>query len=148
MITDKTEFDAIVVGTGPAGGTVARDLSRKGQKVLILEWGSNEPATGSLLKFLKDCFHVGKSLYLTRELAGILRGVCNGGSSMYYCGTAFEPPYEMMNAHGIDLAEHAESLKEEVPFGTLSDELMASGGKLFLESAQELGYPAKKNPKS
>ena len=147
MITDKTEFDAIVVGTGPGGGTLARDLTRKGQNVLILEWGFNGPATGSLLKFVRDCFLVGKSLYLTRDLAGIVRGVCNGGSSLYYCGTAFEPPYDMMNSHGIDLSEEATALKKEVPFGTLSDELMAPGGKLFLESALALGYPAKKNPK-
>jgi choline dehydrogenase-like flavoprotein len=146
-MTPTKEFDAIVVGTGPAGGTIAKDLSREGQKVLILEWGSDGPATGSLPKFVSDCFLLGKSLYLTRDLACIARGVCKGGSSLYYCGTAFEPPYDMMNAHGIDLLKDAASLKEEVPFGTLSDELMAPGGKLFLQSALELGYPAKKNPK-
>ena len=32
MQTPKSEFDAIVVGTGPGGSTVAKDLSKKRQK--------------------------------------------------------------------------------------------------------------------
>ena len=31
------EFDAVVVGSGPGGASVARELSRRGQEVLILE---------------------------------------------------------------------------------------------------------------
>ncbi len=44
---DVTEsFDAIVVGSGPGGATVARELSRRGWKVLILERGGKAPVTG------------------------------------------------------------------------------------------------------
>ena len=33
----KTEFDVVVVGAGPAGSTTARELSRRGIRVLLLE---------------------------------------------------------------------------------------------------------------
>ena len=33
-------FDAIVVGSGPGGASVARDLARMNQSVLILERGT------------------------------------------------------------------------------------------------------------
>jgi len=35
----KEKFDAIVVGTGPGGAAVARDLTVKGKEALMLEWG-------------------------------------------------------------------------------------------------------------
>ena len=39
-------FDAIVVGSGPGGAAVARELSRRGWKVLILERGGKAPVSG------------------------------------------------------------------------------------------------------
>ncbi len=44
----KCHYDVIVIGSGPGGATVAKDLTDKGKKVLILEWGSNTPVKGSL----------------------------------------------------------------------------------------------------
>ena len=39
MTTAPTEFDAIVVGSGIAGGWAAKELSERGLKVLMLERG-------------------------------------------------------------------------------------------------------------
>ena len=39
--------DYIIVGSGPGGATVAKELSQKKRKVLILEWGDMDPLTGS-----------------------------------------------------------------------------------------------------
>ena len=35
----KTEYDVIVVGTGTGGSTVAREMTHRGKKVLMLESG-------------------------------------------------------------------------------------------------------------
>ena len=34
--------DVIVVGSGPGGATVSRELTKAGKKVLLLEWGADE----------------------------------------------------------------------------------------------------------
>jgi choline dehydrogenase-like flavoprotein len=40
-------YDFIIIGSGPGGATVAKELSQKKKKVCILEWGDNDPLTGS-----------------------------------------------------------------------------------------------------
>lgn len=37
-------FDVVVIGTGAGGATVARELSKKGMNVLILEKGKRQKA--------------------------------------------------------------------------------------------------------
>lgn len=43
---NNKEFDAIVVGSGPGGATVARELSKRKKKALILERGGDAPPRG------------------------------------------------------------------------------------------------------
>ena len=65
MKTPKTDFDAIVVGSGPGGATVARDLTLSGKKVLILEWGDNNPVKGTIQQTIPRAFVPGKGLMIT-----------------------------------------------------------------------------------
>lgn len=39
----KKDIDFIIVGSGPGGATVAKELSQRKKKVCILEWGDNDP---------------------------------------------------------------------------------------------------------
>ena len=46
MVDNQTlekHYDVIVVGTGPAGGTIAHQMSESGLKVLMLEKGAYHP---------------------------------------------------------------------------------------------------------
>jgi choline dehydrogenase-like flavoprotein len=45
---NSAKYDAIVIGSGPGGATVAIELSRYGMKILILEWGSGAPIKGNI----------------------------------------------------------------------------------------------------
>jgi choline dehydrogenase-like flavoprotein len=144
MMLSKKEFDAIVVGSGPGGATVARELSRKGKSVLILEWGDNDPVKGNLWQFIPRAMTPGKSLLITGQGLGVTRGITTGGSSLFYCATAFDPPLEMLNSYGVDIADEVSEIRKEVPMEPLSDELMSPAGQTFFQSAIELGYDCKK----
>ena len=144
MNQSKTEFDAIVVGTGPGGATVARDLALAEKKVLILERGDFEPLKGSAVQFTKNVLNPGKGLIITNEFTAMIRGLSTGGSTVVYCGTAFDPPFDKLNRHGVDLSTEIEEVKSEVPIAPLPDELMPPAGKPFAESALDLGYDVKK----
>ena len=137
----QKKYDAIVVGSGPGGATVAKELSQQDKKVLILEWGSNAPIKGTFLQALRMLAIPGKSLLFTnRKFHALLRGITTGGSSVFYCATAFTPPFEMLASHGIDIKEEVEELKKEIPMEPVSEKLMGPMANRMLNSAQDLGY--------
>lgn len=140
----RNEFDAIVVGSGPGGATVARELSLNGKKVLILEWGDNDPVKGNFSQTVSRAFIPGKSMLVTGQALGMVRGITTGGSSLLYCATAFDPPLAMLKSYGIDITTEIDEVRKDVPNATLSDELMSPAGKRFMASALDLGYDCKK----
>jgi choline dehydrogenase-like flavoprotein len=140
MEPTNKKFDVIVVGSGPGGATVAREMSRKGSSVLILEWGDNDPVQGTVTQMVPRALVPGKSMLLTGQALGMVRGITTGGSSMYYCATAFDPPIEMLKTYGVDITGEVNQVREEVPNTPLSDELMSPAGSCFEQSALDLGY--------
>ncbi len=137
----QKEYDAIVVGSGPGGATVAKELSQNDKKVLILEWGNNAPIKGSLLQCMSMLSVPGKSLLIAnKKMLLLIRGITTGGSSVFFCGTAFDPPFEMLEKYGIDISDEIGELKEELPIRPLSDELVGPMAKRMMDSAQDLGY--------
>jgi len=137
----QKEYDVIIVGSGPGGATVAKELSQHNKKVLILEWGSNAPIKGTLLQAARMIGIPGRSLLVTnKKMHLLLRGITTGVSSVFYCGTAFDPPFEMLESHGIDIRNEIEELKNEIPIKPLSDALMGPMAKQMMTSAQDLGY--------
>jgi choline dehydrogenase-like flavoprotein len=144
MKTQKKEFDVIVVGTGPGGSSVARELAQAGKSVLIIERGDFDPLNGSATQFAKNCFIPGKGLIVTNGFTGMLRGITTGGSSLYFCATAFDPPIEMFKNYGVDLSREKEEIKNDIPIYPIEDELMPPAARPFAESALDLGYDVKK----
>jgi len=140
-------FDAIVIGSGPGGATVARELSRLGIRTLILERGTGAPIKGTMLQSVAMTLVPGRSLLFTQELLALVRAITVGGSSILAYATAFEPPYEMFESHGIDLSQEVEHIKSELPIGRLADHLVGPAARRIMASAQELGYTWTKLPK-
>ena len=77
MISQKTNYDAIVVGGGPAGSTTGALLAEKGHDVLIVEKE----------KFPR--YHVGESLmpfcYFPLERLGLIDKLMDSGNPRKYC---------------------------------------------------------------
>ncbi|MBU1170976.1 MAG: GMC family oxidoreductase N-terminal domain-containing protein [Proteobacteria bacterium] len=146
MGTDSSKkYDVIIVGSGPGGASVARELSRTGKKILMLEMGDNAPIKGSLFQMAMNAGIPGQSLLFTdKSLLAMVRGVCTGGSSVFYCATAFDPPYGMLDSYGIDVREEVKELKQEIPMEPTRDHLMGVGATRIMESALNLGYDWKK----
>ncbi|MBF0102141.1 MAG: GMC family oxidoreductase [Desulfobacterales bacterium] len=143
----KQRFDAIVVGSGPGGATVAKELTHKKLKVLILEEGSNAPITGSPIQTIQIAGIPGKNVLFTPELLSMVRATVTGGSSIIYYGTAFDPPVQMFAQYGIDIHNEVEEIRTELPIAPLRDDLIGPMAKRIMESAKSLGYAWDKLPK-
>ena len=91
---NNQEFDAIIVGSGPGGAAVARELSKRKKRVLILERGGDAPpkegflAIGSILNNVP----VGDAL-------ATARAITTGGTTAVYFAVADPPPLEIGRAH-------------------------------------------------
>ncbi|HNW30368.1 MAG TPA: GMC family oxidoreductase [Spirochaetota bacterium] len=140
----KEKFDVIVVGSGAGGASVAKDLAAKGKKVLILEGSGGNRIKGSFLWALPYMMLPFKSLLLTPELLGMVRGLTTGGSSVFYYGTAFPVAHDAFKKYGIDLTESEKEARKELPIGPLKDEMVTPMARRMMESARALGYDWKK----
>ncbi len=140
MDFQQQSYDAIVVGSGPGGATVAKELSEQGKKVLILEWGANPKLRGGFFQFALHQLIPFKSFLLTNKFLSIMRGIITGGSTAFYYATSFPVPVEMLKSHGIDISEELEEVHKELPIGPLKDEMITPMANKIMESAQSLGY--------
>ena len=110
---DIENKDYIIVGSGPGGATVAKELSQRKKKVAILEWGDNDPLTGSFWRGAKSLLWPGKSLLFTQQMLGLVRGIAVGGSTVFYYATCFPSPLDMLKSHDLDIT--AEAISISVP---------------------------------
>jgi choline dehydrogenase-like flavoprotein len=132
--------DYIIVGSGPGGATVAKELSQRKKKVLILEWGDNDPLTGSFWWGAKSLLWPGRSLLFTQQMLGLVRGIAVGGSTVFYYATCVPAPLDMLKSNGLDISSEIQEVRTELPIDPLKDEMMGPMASRIMESALDLGY--------
>ncbi|AZP11899.1 GMC family oxidoreductase N-terminal domain-containing protein [Undibacterium parvum] len=138
--THKNLFDVIVIGSGPGGATVAREMARQGQRVLILERGSNAPLTGKLSQMAAIAAIPGRGAYFNRDASLLVQGVTAGGSSAINFATAMAPPLPLFDAYGVDLRAALSALQSELPLAPLPDNLLGPAAQQLLQAARSLGH--------
>jgi choline dehydrogenase-like flavoprotein len=140
MDSRTQDKDVIVVGSGPGGATVAKELSLRNKKVLILEWGDNNPLNESFLQGARTLLVPGRSMLLTPQMLVLVRGITTGGSTVHYYATSFPVPFDMLKSYGIDIRDEVKELREELPVAALKDEMVGPMSKRLMDSAQSIGY--------
>jgi choline dehydrogenase-like flavoprotein len=136
----RDEYDVIVVGSGPGGATVARELAKCGRRVLILERGSGAPLKETILSTasIVNVLPVGPGLATARAFT-------TGGTTSIYFAVADSPPLAVYKSLGVDLDEALAEVKGDVPLSELPDQLVGARALRLRESAAELGYDWRKN---
>ncbi len=135
------DYDVIVVGSGAGGATVAHELSRRGQKVLILERGSNRPLSDSL----PGIAAVGRELPVGEDLKS-MTALTVGGSTSVYFGVCKLPNAETFAKLRIDCSDELAEVRRELPIAELPDEFLQPQSLLVRDAARELGYSFRRHP--
>lgn len=134
------EFDVIVIGSGTCGATIARDLSRRGKKVLVLERGGNTPLKESLISVGSIANEVSVGNKVTAA-----RAVTNGGSSGLYFGVVNYPPLDVFAGLGVDISAELAQVKDEIPIASLPDAYLGEQALKLRDSATALGHSWQKH---
>jgi choline dehydrogenase-like flavoprotein len=132
-------YDSIIVGSGTAGAVLARELSGRGEKVLILERGQYIPLKESLWTF--------GSIFNEIPVGDKLKGsmvYAAGGSSAMYLAVMDEPPIDAYRALGIDLQPAYDAMRTQVPLAELPDALISPQSHRMREAAVAAGFDWKK----
>jgi choline dehydrogenase-like flavoprotein len=136
----QPNFDAVVVGTGPGGATVARELSCAKKNVLLLEWGPYPEIKGSFLQLAAAAMKPGKGTLFTPDGLAVFRSITTGGSSVVYYATILDPPFAALKRYGVDISEEADEVRKELPTAPLAESLIGPFARRIMESARALGY--------
>lgn len=140
----RSSYDAVVVGSGPGGASVAREMAGRGLRVLILEQGSAAPVAGTLGQMASMAAVPGKGAFFHRDASLLVRGITAGGSSTINFATAAAPPTALFAAHGIDLEPALHALRAELPMAPLPDELVGPMAARIMEAARSMSLDWKK----
>ena len=141
MHNSTISADYIVVGSGPGGATIARELAKAGKSVLLFERGidhRNRFYYGTYLGPLIYCDRA--SLLFTKEKLNIVRPLMVGGATSMYCGCAARPPDWLQEKYGIDLSEEVDETISELNIAPLPERLRGRASTRIAEAAASLGY--------
>lgn len=144
----NTQADAIVVGSGPGGSTVARQLARAGKKVTLLERGKDYRKAFYYGSHLGPIMYSDKRSFLfTEEGLNIIRPLMTGGATNMYCATAARPPEWLKDKYQVDLDSYVDETIRELSIDRLPDDLLGKASRRIMEAANSLGYDWQPQPK-
>ncbi|HLA77735.1 MAG TPA: GMC family oxidoreductase N-terminal domain-containing protein [Vicinamibacteria bacterium] len=135
------QADTIVVGSGPGGATLTRELARRGRRVLLLERGRDERGRFYYGSYLGPLLYADRSsLLFSEEGLNIVRPLMLGGATSMYCGCAAPPPPWLKQKYGIDLGPEVAETIAELEIAPLSPELRGAASTRIAQAAGEVGY--------
>ena len=147
MNSKKYEF--LIVGSGAGGATLARELSKKAKKVLVVEKGKYEQKLGTLRGSLRfyDTNKLTKLPKKSKEGVILYRTIMAGGSTVVSCGNATRCLEEELADFGINLDEEFTEAESEMNVLPIDKRLLSEGSEKIMWASKELGYQMELMPK-
>ena len=133
-------YDFVIVGSGPGGATVARQLARSGARVAILERGRDwrqNPLYGTYAGAL--AYADRRALLFTREGVNIIRPLMLGGATSMFAGCSADPLPWWKSVYEIDLGRYASKVKQELKIRPLPASQRGRASSHVAEAATSLG---------
>lgn len=137
----KLKADTVIVGSGPGGATIARELAQKGKDVLVLEKGKHHTwPVGNMLAYA-TMYDIKKS----KQGLIVRRGITTGGSTMLYSANAYDPPEFISDELGIDLSSEVAETKKQLRIKSVPEEFYRDyiGTRRLVDAAGDLGHTMK-----
>ncbi len=148
MSAMKLLADVIVIGSGPGGATVSRELARAGKKVIILDKGADHRGRIYYGTYPGAMIYSDKmSLLFTKEGLNIVSPIMVGGATSMYCGCAAPPPAWLKKRYRIDIDKEVNETMHELNIQPLPPQLRGTASTRIAQAASALGYEWFPQPK-
>lgn len=134
--------DIVIVGSGPGGATLARELCRSqaGLSVTLLEYGRDWRRNPLYGTYPGAMLYTDKASFVyTDEGLNIIRPMMVGGATSMYCGCAERPLPWWRTQYGIELDGYAEQTIAELGIAPLPPEQRGIASTRIAEAGCELG---------
>ncbi len=156
------DVDVVVIGSGCGGATVARNLSRAGLSVLILEKGGYYTAERGDFDQLSDNMLAridggrGLDTSVNNEIA-LMYGNCVGGASVHYWADSWRLPEDRNKVYqqmGVSGHEHSilepifEEIERDLNVHKAGSKFYNRMNQLFAEGAKKLGWHVEEVPQA
>jgi len=146
-------YDAIVVGSGAAGGVLAYHLQKAGAKILLLEAGKDFRADTFPKReadWSPELFYGGGIEFDEKTTMGFLRARCLGGTTIVnqalldrFDDVAFSDWKADSGVEWFDndtLSPHYDSVEEKLEFTYIKEEHRNRSAQLFIKGMEDTGY--------
>lgn len=150
--TVREDVDVCIVGSGAGGSVVARDLSRLGLSVVVLEEGgaySRKDFSGRVREAFSTLYrNQGADASTGVPSVIVPTGKCLGGTTVVNMGTCFRAPdsvlleWEKGGLEGYgpaDMAPLYDRVEEEMSIQPVRPEVMGKNGEIIAEGAKKIG---------
>ena len=134
----RFETEIVLVGSGPAGASAARELAELGKDVLILERGREHRRVGSIWT---PALCLDKAGVFARSEEGVIveRALTLGGSTLLFAGNAFDPPAYFADELDMDLSTEVGEVARELDPAPMPEVFSGPGMRRLTQAAGELG---------
>ncbi len=145
----KMDTDVVIIGGGPGGCTLAKELSKKGKKIVLLEKGGDDDrllgnGLGVFMRLEKG-FHLPITLKKTMEGDTVILSKCLGGGTLLYAGAASKPGLEYWEKYGIEIPQELiDEAEKECWVNLPPEEFIGPGTRRVWEAANDVGIPFEK----
>lgn len=147
MVTDRRSAEFVIVGSGAGGGTLARELAKKGKDVLVIEKGPRADKMGTDRTSFNFYDKRGLSLLKSKEGTMILRTLMAGGSTAVSCGCGVPCLEDELLRYGVSLHHELEEAIQDTRTEPIAEGLLSEASKRLREAASDLGITMKPMPK-
>lgn len=146
---NNKKYEFLIVGSGAGGATLARELSKKDKKVLVVEKGKYEQKLGTFQDSLRfyDANKLMKVPKKSKEGVILYRTIMAGGSTVVSCGNATRCLEEELSDFGINLDEEFTEAESEMNVLPIDRRLLSEGSEKIMWASKELGYQMELMPK-
>jgi choline dehydrogenase-like flavoprotein len=146
---ENRTYEFVIVGSGAGGATLAKELTKRGRDVLVVEKGKQENKLGTVRGSLRY-FYVRKllrTLVTPKRRAVLARTFMPGGSTVVAFANGFRCLEQELGNLGINLEVEFAEAEQELGVAPIPERLLSEGSKEILRASRELGYKMELMPK-